>query len=123
MAEAGAEAIEVSGATAIKQDILTSDQEAYFASYTKSIRKAVNVPVILVGGLRSMKKMEEVIEKGTADFVSMSRAFIREPDLVNKLQAASPVDQPKAGCISCNRCWSSPETGNRCGVLEKNPNS
>ena len=123
LAEAGAEAVEVSGATAIKPNILKPEQEAYFAAYVSRIREAVGVPVILVGGLRSMIKMEEIVENETADFVSMCRPFIREPDLVAKFHSASPPDLPKAACISCNRCWSSPETGNRCGILEKNPNS
>ena len=47
--------------------------------------------------------------------MSMSRPFIREPDLVVRFREGKRV----ADCISCGQCWSSKETGNRCGVLEK----
>jgi 2,4-dienoyl-CoA reductase-like NADH-dependent reductase (Old Yellow Enzyme family) len=45
--------------------------------------------------------MEELITNGTADMISLSRPFIREPDLVNKLSAG----QMKAACVSCNLCF------------------
>jgi len=117
--KAGADAIEVSGADPARKDIRRKDQEAYFAPYAQRIKEAVNVPVILVGGLRSVERMEEIISEGVADFVSMSRPFIREPDLVVRFRDGKRV----ADCISCAQCWSSKETGNRCGVLEKPPGS
>jgi 2,4-dienoyl-CoA reductase-like NADH-dependent reductase (Old Yellow Enzyme family) len=112
---AGADAIEVSGAGAIQENIRRKDQEAYFAPYARRIREAVSVPVILVGGLRSVERMEEAISEGVADLVSMSRPFIREPDIVVRFREGKEV----ADCISCGQCWSSKETANRCGVLEK----
>ena len=113
--QAGADAIEVSGASAAQENIRRKEQEAYFAPYARRIKEAVSVPVILVGGLRSMERMEEIISEGVADFVSMSRPFIREPDLVAQFREGKRV----ADCISCGQCWSSKETANRCGVLEK----
>ncbi|MFH1009297.1 MAG: tRNA-dihydrouridine synthase, partial [Candidatus Latescibacterota bacterium] len=113
--QAGADAIEVSGAAAIQPHIRTREQEAYFAPYARRIKEAVHVPVILVGGLRSLERMEEVANDGVADFVSMSRPFVREPDLVAKFREGKPL----ADCISCGKCWSSEETANRCGVVEK----
>ena len=117
--EAGADAIEVSGASAAQKNIRRAAQEAYFASYAQRIKESVGVPVILVGGLRSMERMEEIVSEGVADFVSMSRPFIREPDLVVRFREGKRVTD----CISCSQCWSSKETANRCGVLEKPPGS
>jgi 2,4-dienoyl-CoA reductase-like NADH-dependent reductase (Old Yellow Enzyme family) len=44
--------------------------------------------------------MEAILEKGVANLISMSRPFIREPDLVERLRAG----QPAATCTSCGAC-------------------
>jgi len=56
----------------------------------------------LVGGLRSFSKIEEVLTSKAADFVSMSRPLIRQPDLPILLGSGEGPD--KAECISCNAC-------------------
>lgn len=108
IAEHGIDAIETSGGTIketrvvmAKPGILKPEQEAYFAPAAKQVKAAVKVPVILVGGLRSTAVMEDLIANGTADMLSMSRPFVREPDLINKLAAG----QKKATCVSCNACF------------------
>ena len=78
------------------------EKEAYFAEQAKAIKDAVNIPVILVGGLRSLDVMETVVQNGTCDLVSMSRPFIREPDLVNAFEQGRTT---QAACISCNKCY------------------
>jgi 2,4-dienoyl-CoA reductase-like NADH-dependent reductase (Old Yellow Enzyme family) len=106
--KAGVCAIEVSGgiseagAVTIRTSINSSAKEAYFKEYSKAIRNAVNIPVILVGGIRSLSVMESLLEEGFADLVSMSRAFICEPDLVLKLKSG---EAKKARCVSCNLCF------------------
>jgi 2,4-dienoyl-CoA reductase-like NADH-dependent reductase (Old Yellow Enzyme family) len=45
--------------------------------------------------------MEEVLEKGEADLISMSRPFIREPFIVKKFKEGK-VDA--VSCVSCNKC-------------------
>jgi len=77
-------------------------EEAYNLQAAKVIKPVIgNIPLILVGGIRSKASMEIIIEKGYADFLSMSRPFIREPFLVKNLKEHK---QDKASCISCNRC-------------------
>jgi 2,4-dienoyl-CoA reductase-like NADH-dependent reductase (Old Yellow Enzyme family) len=78
------------------------EREAYFREWCKEIKKQVNVPIMMVGGLRTFELMEEVVQKGEADFVSLSRPFIREPDLVNAWKSG---DYHRATCISCNKCF------------------
>lgn len=101
-------AIEVSGgiseagAVTIRTSINTPAKEAYFKEYSKAIKKAVNIPVMLVGGIRSLSVMEYLLEEGFADLVSMSRAFICEPDLVLKLRSG---EAKKTRCQSCNLCF------------------
>ena len=76
-------------------------EEAYFAPYAEAIREATRVPVILVGGMRSPRLMEQLLREEKVDFVAMARPFLREPHFVRRLQAGD--DRP-ALCRSCNRC-------------------
>lgn len=64
------------------------------------IKKNVSVPVIAVGGIHRAGEMENILSEGKADFVSMCRPFICEPDLAKKLKNG----QSEAKCIMCNYC-------------------
>lgn len=77
-------------------------REAYNLEAAKMIKPVIGkVPLFLVGGLRSLSYMEEILEKGYVDFISMSRPFIREPFLVKRFKEGK-VDV--ASCVSCNKC-------------------
>ena len=54
-----------------------------------------------VGGLRDLGMMTDIVESGKADLISMSRAFIREPGLINRWLSG---DTAPAHCISCGGC-------------------
>ena len=64
------------------------------------IKKSVSIPVIVVGGIHKVCDMENIISSGKADFISMCRPFICEPDLAKKLKNG----QTEAKCIMCNYC-------------------
>ncbi len=106
--ENGIDAIEVSRGTmdsplpAIESNILKEKDEAYLLPLAAKIKKEVNIPVISVGGYRSKKIMEYAIKTKKCDMISLSRPFIREPDLIYKFKTG----KEKADCISCNRCHS-----------------
>ena len=76
--------------------------EAYYRPFAQAAKRTVNIPVILVGGVRSTEVMDDVIRSGDADFLAMARPFVREPDLVNKIAHGrrGPV-----ACVSCNICF------------------
>ncbi len=76
--------------------------EAYFRDWCRAVKARVQVPVMMVGGLRDFSLMEEVIERSEADLVSLSRPLIREPNLVAEWQAGS---RRRPACISCNQCY------------------
>ena len=77
--------------------------EGAFAGHAIRIREATRpTPMALVNGIRTRRCMETIIGKGVADLISMSRPFIREPDLVRRLQAG----QKAATCTSCDACHS-----------------
>lgn len=104
----GVDAIEISGG--MREDrrimaatgILQQEQEAYFSAAAKAVKEAVQVPILLVGGVRSKSVMEKVLTENIADLISMSRPFVRDPNLVVRLKAG----QDKVTCISCNACFS-----------------
>ena len=60
------------------------------------------LPIILVGGFRSLRVMEEVLTSGDADFISLCRPLVCEPDLPNRMRLGL---QERSSCISANRCW------------------
>jgi 2,4-dienoyl-CoA reductase-like NADH-dependent reductase (Old Yellow Enzyme family) len=77
--------------------------EASFAGHATKIRKVTQpTPMALVNGIRSLKCMKAIINKNLADVISMSRPFIKDPDLVKKLQAG----QDASNCTSCSKCIS-----------------
>ncbi len=110
LADAGYEAIEVSqglrgagyGQSEFRDKILKRQREGYFRDWARQVKERVGVPVMAVGGYRSLDLMEEVIAQGEADFVSLSRPFIREPDLVASWRSGEPR---RPSCISCNQCF------------------
>ena len=103
-------AIETSGGISEAGEVMSRpgidkpEKEAYFKQYSKMIKENVDIPIILVGGVRSKFMMESLINDGYADMVSMSRPFIREPDLVMKLKSG---ENEQVSCVSCNRCFDS----------------
>jgi len=77
-------------------------EEGYNLNAAMKIKPMIgNIPLILVGGLRRISQMDYVLQKGYADFISMSRPFIREPFLAKKFKKGK---QDVASCISCNKC-------------------
>lgn len=74
--------------------------ENFNANNAEIIKKNVSIPVIVVGGIHKVSDMEEILVSGKADFISMCRPFICEPNLVKKLKDG----QSEAKCIMCNYC-------------------
>ena len=77
--------------------------EAYFLDDALEVRKAVKLPLVLVGGLKTLPTMEDVLGR---DFqgLGMARALIREPDFVNRLKEGQASESK---CEPCNKCMAS----------------
>ena len=120
LADWGIDAVEIScgmGTTSSRKDILRPEDEAYFLPQARRAREVTDLPIILVGGMRSLAVMESILEEGTADFISMARPLIREPDLPNQWREGRT--EP-AACISCNSCWPGPgEYGIACRAPDR----
>lgn len=77
-------------------------RDAYHLEAAEIIKPVMGqVPLMLVGGVRKLSQMEDLIASGKVDMVSLSRPFIREPHLVKLLVAGKLTE---ASCVSCNNC-------------------
>jgi 2,4-dienoyl-CoA reductase-like NADH-dependent reductase (Old Yellow Enzyme family) len=115
IAAAGANAIELSGGTLLsgrmnpsRSKIDSIEQEAYFRETARVFKTKLDIPLALVGGIRSFEVAEGLVKEGVADFVSLSRPLIREPGLVNRWKSG---DRTRATCVSDNRCFVPPMRG------------
>ncbi|MDJ0985516.1 MAG: NADH:flavin oxidoreductase [Desulfobacterales bacterium] len=123
--EEGIDAIELSGGLLNNPNIMqskidTDAVEAYFENEARAFKGKITVPLILVGGIRSLAVATRLLEDGVADYISMSRPFIRDPDLINRWKAG---DLLEAECISCNNCFEQIKQGKgvSCVPLEAEP--
>jgi len=88
--------------------------EAYFRPLAQAARPVTSLPIILGGGMRSLRVMEDVLATGDADFISMCRPLICEPYLPNRLLSGL---QERSRCISCNLCTPErPDEGISCRI-------
>ncbi len=91
--------------------------EAYFLPLAARFRAVLSMPLILLGGITKVATIDKAMTNGF-EFVAMARALLREPDLVNRMQADASV---QATCIHCNRCMPSIYTGTRCVLDHPEP--
>lgn len=79
--------------------------EVSYAGHAEKIRQVTgDMPLALVEGFTTRVAMEYVLELDIADIISMSRPFIRQPNLVQNIRDG----QTEVACTRCNAC-SSPE--------------
>ena len=107
--EAGMDSIEVSGNGTSVAGIKAGVNEAYFKDFALALADMVSIPIILVGGHRSLESMESVLNEGKIEFLSLSRPLVREPDLPSRWQRG---DTAPSKCVSCNMCYQTP--GHKC---------
>lgn len=106
LAEEGIDSIEVSGNGTSVSGIRPHVNEGYFAKFAAKLAEEVDVPIILVGGLRSKEMMEHLLKQSKIELLSLSRPLLREPDFPSRLKNGSATESK---CVSCNACYSSYE--------------
>jgi 2,4-dienoyl-CoA reductase-like NADH-dependent reductase (Old Yellow Enzyme family) len=106
----GIDAIEVSGGVwdtvveegkSIQKWVPKKRPEGYFLPYIEKFKQSVDVPVIAVGGMRTLETAQDIVRRGSADLISLCRPFINEPHLLKRWRSG---DRSPARCVSCNRC-------------------
>lgn len=89
--------------------IAIPDGEAWYRDTARALKAAgVKMPVILVGGIRSLQTAEDIVGSGDAALVAMSRPFIREPRLIARWLSG---DTAPATCVNDNLCFGPARTG------------
>jgi len=70
-----------------------------FAQLAAQVKKAVSIPVVAVGRIKSPELADNIIEKKFADAVAMGRAHIADPQLAEKAYKGKIKDiRPCIGC-------------------------
>jgi 2,4-dienoyl-CoA reductase-like NADH-dependent reductase (Old Yellow Enzyme family) len=92
-------------------------EEAFFLPFARRFRAALDLPLILLGGINRLDTMRQAMAEGF-EFVAMGRALLREPDLVNRMRAG---ESSEALCIHCNKCVPTIYSGTRCVLIEDAP--
>jgi|SRR5271157_131996 len=110
--DAGVDAIEMSGghhvdgvfgkyfpARPIKSG---TEERPYYLDEARRYKERVRIPLMLVGGIRSIEWAKRIVAEGYANYVSLCRPLIREPGLIQRWQSG---DTARATCISDNGCF------------------
>jgi len=87
-------------------------KEMFFLDDARAVRRAVRMPLVLLGGILSLDNLETAMREGF-DFVAMGRALIADPDLIKRMRTGEAT---RSRCISCNKCVAEMDrpTGVRC---------
>ena len=116
LVEDGVDFIEVSGGfddNIVKRRI-RPDTQAYYRGRAAELKRSVNIPVALVGGIRTASMASEILESGDADLVSLSRPLIRQSDLPRLWKQGQDSQ-----CVSCNLCLLARDGPTRCVKMER----
>jgi len=98
-------------------------EHGYLVKYAAIVKKAVNIPIIAVGGLDIPDLAESVIDEGFADMVALGRSLLADPYWPDKVK--KDLIEDIRPCIGCNEgcltralkektlsCTVNPEAGN-----------
>ncbi|HHU21949.1 MAG TPA: FAD-dependent oxidoreductase [Clostridiales bacterium] len=66
----------------------------------EAIKKAVNIPVVAVGGFNHPRQIEDAIASRKCDFVALGRQMLADPQFVNKV--AEGREDEIAPCLRCS---------------------
>ncbi len=91
LAEVGIDMIEISGGTyeapamsggmEETKTASTTAREAYFLEFAEKARTAVNVPLMVTGGFRTVEGMNAALASGAFDIVGLARLMAIDPDV------------------------------------------
>ncbi len=71
-----------------------------WAPWAAAVRAAVGVPVIASNRVNTAALADSLVGEGLADFVSMARPFLADPQFIARSRGSRPVNT----CIACNQC-------------------
>ena len=65
----------------------TVSREAYFLEFAETVRKRVDVPLMVTGGFRTESGMAAALASGATDLVGLARPLAVEPDFPKRIMA------------------------------------
>lgn len=105
----GVTAVELSGGTVESGKLIPArpgrlkpENEGYYKEDARYFQEKIGIPLILVGGFRSLPIAEKFLQNGLCDFIAMSRPFICEPDLIKRWKNGN---KEPSSCKSDNQCY------------------
>jgi 2,4-dienoyl-CoA reductase-like NADH-dependent reductase (Old Yellow Enzyme family) len=88
-------------------------RDAFLLDQARQIRAAVDLPLVLLGGITDKATMDLAMAEGF-QYVAMARALLREPDLINRI---AKDENAKSLCIHCNKCMPTIYRGTHCVLV------
>ena len=76
-------------------------KELYFLDDAREFRRALNLPLVYVGGVVRRENADKVLDEEGFDFIQMGRALLNEPDFVNRMKDDL---HHRCGCDHVNYC-------------------
>ena len=112
----GIDAIELSGGTTYsgknfplrKFKNESEGDEVFYLDAAQRYKERVGVPLMLVGGIRSLFSAERLVRDHLVDYVSLCRPLIREPGLINRWKSGNVRSSE---CLSDNLCYKAAMSG------------
>lgn len=74
--------------------------------YAGTIKKAVSIPVTVVGGINAPEQAEQLLAEGKCDLVALARQLTADPEFVNKVETGR--DDDILPCLRCYKCFPGP---------------
>ncbi|MBL6951813.1 MAG: FAD-dependent oxidoreductase [Alphaproteobacteria bacterium] len=105
-AAAGADAISVSGGLHASRPYMIipgmATEHACYADCSAAMRQRLDIPVMTVGRINTPDLAEDLLRRGDADYICLSRGLIADPYFAKKAKAGKAEEI--APCIACNEC-------------------
>jgi 2,4-dienoyl-CoA reductase-like NADH-dependent reductase (Old Yellow Enzyme family) len=89
-------------------------EELFFLPLAREVRRAVRMPLVLLGGATSLENLETAMREGF-DFVALGRALIADPTLVHDFASGTKT---RTRCNRCNECIAEMDAGGVRCVLD-----
>ena len=85
--------------TALKMFPPAAAERGCYAHYAEPVRRAVNIPVAVVGRITSPQRAEEILSCGQSDMVTIGRGMLCDPYFVKKCEEGRPEEIRQ--CVAC----------------------
>ena len=81
------------------------NERCHNVKYAEAIKKEIDIPVSVVGSIKTLEDAENIISSGKADMVSMCRQLMADPETIKKSRAGHPEKvRPCLRCLQyCNK--------------------